>query len=459
MNSREVQMQENGLSTPARYWAMLAICAGVCLSVLDGVIANVALPTIAKDLHATPASSIWVINAYQVSMMISLLSFASIGGIWGYKKIYLSGLILFTFTSIGCFFSDSMLTLTIARAFQGFAAAAIVSVNSVLLRMTYPPKILAKGIGVNALVVSVSAVAGPTIASAILSVAHWPWLFAVNIPISLLAIFFSYKYLPNNSEPVKDKKFDRLSAIMNALTFGLVILLIEGFTHKLNSSVIIGVFIALLVSAYFFVRREKEQSAPIFPVDLLRIPTFSISIVIAIISFLAQMMAMVLLPFFFQGVLGKTEVVAGLLLTPLPLATMISAPLAGILVSRISGKILSSTGLILFAIGLFLLAILPTHPTDVDIIWRMFVCGFGFGLFQTPNNTAIILSVPVERSGGASGMLSMSRLLGQATGAALGALMLSRFADNAMHISFHIAAVIAFIAGVVSLIIKPKLKN
>lgn len=447
-NIKEVQ---DGLPLPHRYWAILAIGLGIMVSVLDGAIANVALPTIAGDLHTTPATSIWVVNAYQLAITVSLLSLSSIGEIWGYRRVYIAGLMLFSCTSLFCALSDSLLTLTVARTLQGFGAAAIASVNTALIRIIYPSRYLSRGMGINALVVSVSAAAGPTVASAILSVANWPWLFAVNIPIGIAALALSWRFLPVNAVKITGRKFDVTGAVMNAITFGLIIGMIEAFTHDINVYLMITGFIVLITCAFFYIRREKRQQYPLFPIDLLRIPVFSLSIMTSVFSFIAQMLAMVSLPFFLQGVLGKDEVATGLLLTPWPLTTMIFAPIAGLLAEKVNAGILGAVGLAIFACGLFLLGDLPAHPEDMDIIWRMAICGCGFGLFQTPNNSTIIGSAPKSRSGGASGMLGTARLLGQTSGAALVALMFSLFPKNGTHMSLYLACAVAVIAAAVSL--------
>lgn len=442
--------QQDGLPVRTRIWAIVAIGFGITLSVLDGAIANVALPTIAGDLKTTPAYSIWVVNAYQLAITISLLSLSSIGDIYGYRKVYITGLILFTFTSLFCALSTSLPMLIIARGLQGFGAAAITSVNAALIRIIYPARFLSRGLGLNALIISVASAAGPTIAAGILSVTSWQWLFAVNIPIGIIAFLLSRKFLPANTVKRGDRKFDKLGGWMNALTFALIIGLIEAFTHDLNSYLIIVIFIMFMITGYMYYQRERKLDYPIFPVDLLRIPIFTLSILTSLISFLAQMLAMVSLPFFLHEI-GHDAVSTGLLITPWPLATMIFAPLAGILVTRINAGVLGGIGLSVFALGLFLLGQLPADPTDMDIIWRIFMCGAGFGLFQTPNNTTIISSAPSARSGGASGMLGTTRLLGQTTGAALVALFFKLFPENGTYVCLWVGAGIAVVAALVSL--------
>lgn len=190
----------DGLPVPQRYGAILAIALGITVSVLDGAIANVALPTIARDLNASPASSIWVVNAYQLAITVSLLSLASLGDLVGYRRIYQAGLLVFSITSLFCALSDSLLTLTIARVLQGFGAAAIMSVNTALIRIIYPQRFLGRGMGINSLIVACSSAAGPTVAAAILSVASWQWLFAINLPIGIVALLLGMKFLPANGQ-------------------------------------------------------------------------------------------------------------------------------------------------------------------------------------------------------------------------------------------------------------------
>src|SRR3984957_7213462 len=178
----------DGLPLPRRYWSIVTIALGLIMAVMDGAIANVALPTIAQDLHATSSFSIWIVNGYQLAVVITLLPLSSLGEIIGYRRIYMAGLALFTVASLLCALSHTLLLLTAARVVQGFGAAGIMSVNSALVRFTYPRALLGRGIGINALVVAISAAVGPTVAAAILAVRTWPYLFAVNIPIGIAAL-------------------------------------------------------------------------------------------------------------------------------------------------------------------------------------------------------------------------------------------------------------------------------
>lgn len=443
-------MIQDGLLQPRRNWAMIVIALGMTMAVLDGAIANVALPTIAKDLNVNPANSIWVVNAFQLAMTISLLAFSSLGDLWGYKRIYVVGLAMFTITSLICALSDSFITLVIARGLQGFSAAAITSVNTALLRIVFPARLLPRGMGINGLIIAVAAAAGPTVAAGILAVANWPWLFAINVPIGVVAFIMGIKLLPQNPTKAEGQRFDVTGAVMNALTFGLLITVIDGFAHNIHWYILVPGFVVMLLIGWFFIRRQLQQPFPLLPVDLLHNRTFTLSLLTSVFSFIAQMLALVSIPFFFQRVLHLSEVATGLLLTPWPLATMITAPLAARLMDRFSAGMLGSIGLSIFGAALFLLATMPAQPSHIDIIWRMFVGGIGFGLFITPNNSTIIASAPRERSGGASGMLGMARLLGQTVGAAFVAVIFAMFPLHGMRYSLLIGGIIAVISAVIS---------
>lgn len=440
----------DGLPLPQRYGAILTIVLGISMAVLDGAIANVALPTIASDLNASPAASIWIVNAYQIAIVISLLSLSYLGDMFGYRRIYKGGLVVFTCTSLICALSHSLEMLTLARVAQGLGGAALMSVNTALIRLIYPQRFLGRGMGINSFIVAVSSAAGPTIAAAILSVASWQWLFLINVPLGILSLLLAIRYLPPNGARNQAPRFDLPSAVMNALTFGLLITALSGFAQGQSVQLVLTEVVVMLIVGIFFVRRQLRLPVPLLPVDLLRIPLFSLSIGTSICSFCAQMLALVSLPFFLQTIMGRSEVETGLLLTPWPLATMVMAPLAGYLIEKVHAGLLGALGLAIMACGLFALALLPSAPHDIDIIWRMVLCGAGFGLFQSPNNHTIVSSAPRHRSGGASGMLGTARLLGQSTGAALVALLFNLLGNQGTHTALLLAGSLAVIAAIVS---------
>ncbi len=440
---------ESGLPFPQRYYAILVVALGITLAVLDGAIANVALPTIAHDLRASAASSIWIVNAYQLSVTISLLPLASLGDRIGYKRVYLAGLALFTVASLGCALAGTLTQLALARMIQGFGGAGIMSVNTALVRMIYPRAQLGRGVAINAMVVAVASAVGPTLASGVLAIASWPWLFAINVPIGIAAFALGVRALPmNEGHPAP---YDYVSAVFNAIVFGLLIFAVDGFGHGEKPLWIAAQLAGAVVVGWFFVRRQLSQPAPLLPVDLLANPVFALSISTSVCSFCAQMLAFVALPFMLQDAFGFSQVDTGLLMTPWPLVIIGAAPLAGWLSDRYAAGMLGGIGLVLFALGLLSLATLGAHPSVFDIGWRMALCGAGLGIFQSPNNRQILSSAPRERSGGASGMLGTARLTGQTLGAALVALIFGVAPQHGPALALYVATAFSAVAAVVSL--------
>jgi MFS transporter, DHA2 family, multidrug resistance protein len=448
--SSEAIEHSNGLPQPQRNRAILTIALGLIMAVIDGAIANVALPTIAKDLSASPAFSIWIVNGYQLAITISLLPLASLGEIIGYRRIYLVGLLLFTIASLFCALAHTLVLLTVARIIQGFGAAGIMSVNMALVRYIYPRNLLGRGIGLNALVVAVSAAVGPTVAAAILSVGTWPYLFAINIPLGIWALVLGWRYLPYTAPAGHD--FDWQSAGLSAITFGLGIAAIDSVGHGEAMSIWLSEFGVAILAGFLLVFRQTHMAAPLLPVDLLRIPIFTLSITTSIASFCGQMLAFVAMPFYLESRFGYSAVQIGLIITPWPIAVAFAAPLAGRLVERYPSGLLGGIGLLLFAIGLGTLAWLPADPSIADVVWRMALAGAGFGLFQTPNNRTMIAAAPRERSGGASGMLGTARLLGQTFGAALVSFFLARYPLEGTRISLLAGVGFALLGAVFSML-------
>ena len=410
----------DGLPTPQRYWSVAAMWLGLTMAVLDTAIANVALPAIARDLHAAAAASIWVVNAYQLTILVTLLPLAALGEIVEYRRVFMAGLVLFVLASIGCTFARNLPELAGARAIQGLGAAGVMSVNGALVRFTYPRGQLGRGVGLNALVVSVASAIGPSLASAILAVASWPWLFAVNVPTGLLAFLVARRALPKS--PRSGTRLDWTAAALNVAALGLLFSGVDLLTHKggwPGGAAVAGGAVA----GVWLVRRSLSQTSPLAPVDLMRNRLFSLTVLTSVASFTAQMLAFVALPFHLQLDLHASQVATGLLITPWPLAVGVAAPLAGRLADRYPAAILGGIGLATLALGLALLAFAPAHVGSLGICWRMALCGLGFGLFQAPNNRTMLSAAPMSRSGAAGGVLATARLTGQTAGATLTAVL------------------------------------
>lgn len=443
----EAQLADAPMSARNRR-AMGALMLAVALASLDTAIANTALPSIGADLHAAPAASVWIINAYQLAMVATLLPFAALGDIIGHRRIYISGIAVFTLASLACALSPTLGALTAARAVQGIGASAIMSVNAALIRFLFPPHRLGRGVGMNALVVGVSFAVGPTVASLILSAGTWPWLFGVNVPLGVVALVFALPALPHTA---KGKyAFDPVAALLNVIAFAALIFALGESAQRANfMEVGIAAAVALVFGA-LLIRREAGHPAPMLPVDLFRRPVFALSAVTAVCSFAAQGLAFVALPFYFETVLMRSQVETGFLMTPWSVVVAAAAPIAGRLSDRYPPGLLGAIGLAILSAGMASLALMPAHPGVLDICVRMVICGAGFGFFQSPNLKAIMSSAPPERSGGASGIIATSRLLGQTTGAALVALCFGIAGRHGPTLAVTIGAVFAGAASVAS---------
>ena len=440
----------DGLPMPCRTWAMIALGCAVCMSILDSYIVNIILPSLARDFKVSPSTITWIVNGYQLAIVASILSFSSLAEIVGYRKIFLIGTAMFSVTSLICALSDSFTTLFIARILQGFSASAIMSVSTALIKKVFPAAQIGRGMGINAMIASISAASGPSIASGILAISSWHWLFVMNIPIAIIAFIIGMKYLPK-TEHDKSRKFDIISAITNAVTFGLLFYTLDGFAHHGSIVRLLIQLVVVLGVGYYFIHRQLQQEIPLLPIDLLRIPMFRFSIFTSIFSFIAQMLAMITLPFFLQNTMKLSEVMTGLLLTPWPAAALFTAPLAGFLIEKVKPALVSSVGLAIFCGGLLLLSFLHADSSHIDVAWRIGICGMGFALFLTPNNSLIMASAPTKRSGGASGMLSLARLIGQTFGTTFAALLFSFLVQSkATAVCFLIASGVAMITIFIS---------
>jgi MFS transporter, DHA2 family, multidrug resistance protein len=438
----------DGLPTPRRYWAIAAIVLAVSMASLDVAIANVALPSIAKDFRATTAASIWVINAYQISILVSLLPLASLGESIGCRRMWQFGLVVFTAASLACARADSLFSLSIARVVQGLGAAALFSVYGALVRFTYPSAKLGRAISINTLAIALCSVIGPTLASAILAVSDWRWLFAVNVPIGIVTVAIGARALPVPAR--SGRSFNLPGAMLNVATFGLLICGLQGMAQDSGSGFAVAeIGVGALVGG-FFVRYELAQPDPLLPLDLLQSRRFSLSILTSVTCFIGISAALVSLPFEIQR-LGHSAAETGLLMTPWPAAICIVAPLAGRLSDRYPAEIMGGIGLAVFGCGLLCLAIYPAGGSAADFLWRMAVCGVGLSLFQTPNNRHILSSAPKARSGAAGALQGAARGLGQSLGAA-GVAILFRFLPvTGSNVALKGAAAMALAAALISL--------
>ncbi len=444
-------MSEKGFSYK-KYIAVIALQIVMIMTVLDVTVVNVALPVMAEEFHISNSSAVWIVTAYQLIITMLLLPVSSIGDLYSYKRTFLVGVVVFTAASALCASARGFEMIVIARVIQGLGAACVMGVNIALVRLIYPREILGRGMALNAMCIAIATAAGPTIAGAILSVSSWHWLFLINVPLGLAAFFLGWRLLPANPPAENKPKFDWVSAIENMIVFGLVFYALGNFTRQ-GDMVLSGALLAVgLAVGVFYFRRQFHHRQPLLPVDLFKNSMYSMSIVTSVCSFIAQNVTMIALPFLYLNNYHFSEITTGLLMTPWPLATMIVSPLAARYVERHNPGATAAVGMGVFILGVGLLLTTGATPSEWNIAWRMAICGVGFGLFQTPNNIVMVMATPVHRSGGAGGMQSTARLVGQTLGATLVSSIFALIATemNAVKVCLYLSMAFALCAGIFS---------
>ena len=402
-----------GLPLPRRHWATLIFLMGLSISVLDSSMTNMALPAIARDLNQSSSLVVWVVNAYGITVAMTLLPLAALGERIGFKKLFHYGLLVFTLASLASSLAPNMGLLLFCRVCQGLGGSAIMCLFGALVRYIYPPDKMGQGIGINAMTVGVMSVLGPAIGSFILHIANWHWIFAFNIPFGLLAML-GVKALPD-VPPVKSL-FDFVGALMSMLTLGSLIVGVDYLsTYPLLAVCAICFSIGV---GFLLVRQSSAQTAPLVPVDLFRIPAMRFAIAASASTFMAQMATFVSLPFYFQHVMHRPPISMGILMGGWPAGAALTALFAGRLSDRFPVSLLSGAGAAAMACGIVFIILLPSSTADAWIIMAMIVAGVGFGFFQTPNNRVLIRSAPKTRAGALGGLQATTRVFGQSFGAA-----------------------------------------
>lgn len=402
------------LTPTTRRYAMLAVSLSISMATLDTSMTNTALPSIASQLSVSASDVIGVVTIYQMVMVATMLPIAALAGKIGHRRVFMPALWLFLVASIWCGAAQSLWSLEAARALQGLAAAALMGCNMALVCAIYPKEQLGRGMGLNAMIAAASLAGGPVLASAMLTVLSWHWLFYVNVPFCIVALTLAGKYLPRS--PGDGKALDAGAALLCALAFGLTVLGLEGMARP---NWYVALILLLGVACWvMLLRRERTSASGMVPMDLLRLPPFSMAVLICMLAFAAQGAAMVALPFLLNQTLGRDISEVGMLIAPWPVMGACLAPFSGKWSDRVSASLLGVVGLALLAIGLLCVSWLPSSAPMWMVMLPMALCGMGFGLFLSPNQRLIMFSVPTHRASVASGLSGLVRLLGQTIGAA-----------------------------------------
>ncbi len=404
-------------------WMILAtISTGAFMASLDGSIVNIALPTLVKTFGVDFTKTKWIVLVYYLIVTSFILPFGRLGDVVGKKKIYLTGFLIFTIGSLLCGVSNSILTLTISRAVQGLGGAMLMSLGFAIITGIFPPKERGKALGVVATSVSVAVITGPVLGGLILEYFSWRFIFYINIPVGLFGIFMIIKFI--EPDKVKNKNmFDIKSAI--SLLFFMVSLLTgisSGGKTGLSTTTLV-LFSLFVSSLIFLIIFEIRAENPIMDFNMFKNQTFSVGLLSGISVFISLSGVLVLLPFYLENILGFKSGKTGLLIAVIPLFMGISSPIAGGMADKFGSKKITIAGLIMLLAGFTAVSGLNSDTTVYGFITRLVLIGSGMGFFMTPNNNAIMGEVPKSKLGISSGMLALSRTLGQALGVAvLGAL-------------------------------------
>ncbi len=413
---RELATAVRGSRRYSRY-AVGTIMLGTIMGPLDGSIANVAMPTIAHFYGRSVDEAEWVLLAYMLVTASMLVLFGRIGDIFGHKRVYQVGFGIFGLGSLLCALSPSLEALIVMRVFQAIGAAMLVACTQALIVESVAPERRGRAIGLNGAAVAVGLTAGPILGGAIIALGDWRWIFAINVPISVLALIAASIVL----KPAAPRRegFDPFGAMLSIVgLFALSLALSRAHRWGWSSATTLGWIALSLFALSLFVVVEQRVSAPTFDLTLFRSRIFAFSTIAAFCYFIAQSGVVFLVPLTAQLALHATPLQAGLLLVPLTALNVALAPAAGALSDRMPARYLSTAGAILVAVGTLLLAHLPAIPTTVEIMLALVATGIGTTIFSQPNNNAIMSSAPHERRGVAAGTLATARTTGQLLGVA-----------------------------------------
>ncbi len=410
-----------------KWFVMAAVAMSTFLSTIDGSIINVAMPTLVTELKTVFPIAQWVILAYLLAQTTLLPSIGRLGDMLGKKKLYTAGIAVFTLGSVLCGLSPTVYWLIAARVVQAVGSALALGLGMAIVTEAFPPEERGKALGLNGTFVSVGVVIGPTLGGLILGSFSWHWIFFVNLPVGIAGLILAWRYLPD-VRPAGQPQFDffgaaalfvSLLAVLLALTMGQQV----GFTDWR----ILGLWGTAVLVLALFLWLESRHPQPMIDLRLFRNGLFSQSLLSGAMVFVVIAGLTLLLPFYLQDMLGFGARQVGLMMALIPVFLGVAAPLSGAASDRYGTRIIASIGLMVVALGFWVMRGFDAQTAVFGFALGVMPFGLGVGIFQSPNNSAVMGSVPHEHLGIASGLLGLSRTLGQTAGIALfGALWAGR---------------------------------
>ncbi|AFS79785.1 drug resistance transporter, EmrB/QacA family [Gottschalkia acidurici 9a] len=406
-------------------WTILTIVViSMFMASLDSSIVNVALPKMAKDLNVETSNIQLVVTSYLVVIAGLVLIFGRLGDMLGKTKVFKFGLGLFTFGSLLCGITSSFPLLIIARIIQATGAAGTMANNQGIIAEVFPKNERGKALGLSATTVALGSLVGPGLGGLIVGTASWEFIFLINVPIGLVALFFAFKLFPEGHKIAKGK-LDGIGSILLILTIvPLFVALSQGLSRSFTDPIILLGFIVAISSFIAFIIVEKKRENPLVELQMFKNKLFSLSIFCAFTSFVAIFCNNIILPFYLQDVMSYTPQHAGLILMIYPLILTVVAPISGHLSDKIGSEILTFIGLVLTSLGLMLMSTLNENSVLLSIVMFMGTMSIGVGLFQSPNNSLIMSTVAKDKLGIAGSINALIRNLGMVCGIALATTLL-----------------------------------
>ncbi|MDA9469942.1 MFS transporter [Enterococcus sp. 5H] len=416
--------QENPVVQKNRWWILVSVAMFTFMSTLDASIVNIALPTISKDMNVPMNQSEWIVSIYLMIVCSCLLLFGKIGDSIGKIKVYRIGTVIFTIGSLLCGFNHSLAFLLFARIVQGFGSSMTMATNSGIITEVFPFKERGRALGSIGAFVSLGSIAGPGIGGLILSQFSWPYIFWINVPVGIITIIISEKFLPKDiikSGKSVDMAGFSLFAVFIMAFFGAIFIGQEmGFSALLS----LILFASALISFVIFIRVEKRISNPLITFSIFKNKIFTMSLITAVLIFASNFFVNVVIPFYLQNSRGLPANQAGLLMMVFPLLMVVGSPISGYLTDKIGTKLLTFAGLVLLSITSLMYMFLNQGTPIWYYILATAIMGLGNALFQSPNNTTVMSSVSKEDLGVAGSMNSFARNLGMVLGIALATTIL-----------------------------------
>jgi EmrB/QacA subfamily drug resistance transporter len=406
---------------------LATVAIGTFMSALDSSVVNIALPRMSAYFQAPLAAIEWAVLSYLLVISSLLLVYGRLGDLYGHKKIYLLGFLIFTAGSLFCGLAPTVLILVIFRGFQALGAGMLMAMGPAIITDNVSPQERGKALSVSAVSVAVALSVGPVLGGVLTSAFGWQSIFYINLPVGIIGFWWAQRSLPPHKEISIKKPFDFIGA--GLLFAGLISILLPlslveeyGWNNGwLLASILVG--IGILVG---FVIWEKRSEAPVFDAGLFQNRLFAMSNITALLNFVAQFTVILVVPFYLQGLRGLSPAQAGLFMVVMPVTTILISPISGTLSDRMDTRYLSSAGMAVIVFGMWMLSNLKADSTNLFMIAGLIITGLGTGWFQTPNNSAIMGAVPPSKRGVASGVLATMRNVGMVLGVALsGALFTS----------------------------------